>query len=370
MKTAILIPALNEAKNLPALFRALKALRKKSPEAEIHFIDNGSEDGTPALIREFVAKDGKSFLHREEERGFAEPLNRGLAAAGADLLLFLDADALPAPNWAQEMEKALASADLVVGETSSLLPNKTTPYGQLARLLFEKHSERSAKAHGHALPWGPTCNLGARAELFRRVGQFSHAATSAFDIDWCWRAVLAGAKLEFAPKAKVKHVRRNDREGLLRQFERYGAGEAWLHRAYAFLLDKEDRHPDPLLAAMDAFRRLRHHSLASKKKNLPLDEVAAAFASGVRLGYERPFHECSHKRALPREAIGWRSGKNEVTVYVPGKGVTQLTGKAVVIWENRKEPTEKLAPLFARTFRIPMQEAEHEMEAFLEAIRA
>lgn len=368
MKTAVLIPVLNEAPHLPGLFRALKALRKRSPEAEFHFIDNGSDDGSPALLREFVSEDGKSFLHREEKLGFAEPLNRGLANSVSDLVLFLDADALPAPDWVKRMEEALGEAELAVGNTVSTLAKKATPYGRLAKLLFDKHSARAASAKGHALPWGPSCNLGARRELFERTDDFSPAATSAFDIDWCWRAVLTGAELRYAPKAKVNHARRNDRIGLLRQFERYGKGEAWLHRAYSFLLAPEDRAPDALLAAMDAYSRLRHHTLASKKKGLPLDEIAAAFAAGVRVGYETDYVKCPRHRGPPGKAVGWRTGKEEVTVFVPGKGVTQLKDKMVKLWDARGAGEEELVRLFKKLFRASHEEAHHEIESFLEAI--
>lgn len=370
MKTAILIPVLDEERNLPSLFRALTALRKKSPGAEIHFIDNGSGDASPRLLAEFAAATGNCFVHTESARGFAEPLNRGLAASSSDFVLFLDADALPRPNWARRMEQALASADLAVGETVSRLPGKPSPYGRLAELLFREHSARTARAHGHALPWGPACNLGVRRAWFDRVGRFAPAATSAFDIDWCWRAVLGGARIRFEKNAVVAHLRRNEREALLRQFERYGQGEAWLHRQYSFLLDPEDRKVDPLLAAMDAYARLKNHALASKRKNLPLDEVAAAFAAGVRVGHERALAPCPERRGLPEKAIGWSSGKNEVTVFVPGKGVAQLKGKLVQLWEARAAGAEEedLVRLFEKLFRATHEEAHHEIESFLEAL--
>lgn len=370
MKTAILIPVLNEEKNLPTLFRALKALRKRSPEAEIHFVDNGSQDQSPALLGEFARSISRCHVHAEPVRGFAEPLNKGLAVSESENVLFLDADSFPRADWALRMEAALENCELVVGETTSALPKMPTPYGRLAELLFRGHSERTARAHGHALPWGPTCNLGVKRALFRRVGRFAPAATSAFDIDWCWRAVLGGARLRYESKAKVAHLRRNERDALLRQFERYGKGEAWLHRRYSFLLDPEDRKEDPLLAAMAAYSRLKDHSSASKRKGLPLDEVAVAFAAGVRAGYEGDLTPCSEKRELPQRAIGWESGKKEMTVFVPGKGVAQFKGKMVDLWVAKETGAseEELVHLFEKLFKATHEEAHHEIESFLEAL--
>ena len=366
MKTSVLIPVHNEALQLPALFKALRALLKKSADLELVFIDNASTDGSAEMIE--AEKLPGARLLREPRKGFAEPLNKGLAESSGELVLFLDADAVPEPGWAAAMQKALASADIVVGDTATLAPKKPTLHGRLAARLFEGHSERTAHARGHALPWGPTCNLGVRRSLVEKVGPFSPEATSAFDIDWCWRGLLKGARIVFEKKAKVRHRRRQGRRELLEQFERYGLGEAWLHRTYAFLLSDEDRQPDPLLSAVDAFSRLRHGSSAAKQKafSAALDEVATAFASGVRLGYERPHRECPLERSAPSGAIHWPDGPRAVTLFVPGKGVTTLGGKQYQLWEAivRGDSEEKLVKLFRKLFRASEEEAHHVLHDF------
>jgi GT2 family glycosyltransferase len=366
VKTSVLVPVFNEAKNIPGLLRALEQVCKKTKDLEILFVDNGSTDGSPEMLQA-AALPGARVLS-EPRKGFAEPLNKALSEATGDLLLFLDADALPAPNWAAAMQKALDESDLVVGETQSLPLKKATVYGKLAAKLFEGHSERTAHARGHALPWGPTCNLGVRVSVLEKVGPFSPEATSAFDIDWCWRAVLQGARIAYCKDAKVKHARRNERRALLEQFERYGMGEAWLHRTYSFLLSTEDQEPDPLLASVDSFRRLRHQSEAGKVKALlpALDEVATAFAGGVRLGYERPHRECPLERSAPETAIHWRNGPKGVTVFVPGKGVAVLEGKQLQLWEALQagDNDELLARLFMRLFKANHHQALHEVAEF------
>ncbi len=370
MNTSLLIPVHNEALQLPALFRALKALLKKSPDLEILFIDNASTDGSGEMIQ--AENLPGSRLLRESRKGFAEPLNKGLSECTGDLVLFLDADALPAPDWAKAMQKALATADIVVGETDTLPPKeykaKPTAYGRLAAKLFHGHSERTARAHGHALPWGPTCNLGVKRSLVEKIGPFSPEATSAFDIDWCWRGMLKGARIAYEKKAKVKHKRRQGRKELLEQFERYGAGESWLHQTYSFLLAEEDRQADPLLSAVDAFTRLRHHSEAAKQKALlpVLEEVAVAFASGVRMGYERPHRECPLERSAPQETIWWMDGPKSVTLFVPGKGVTNLGGKQFQLWSAMQSGAseESLVKLFRRLFQSSAEEAEHVLQDF------
>ena len=368
MKTSIIIPVFNEASNIPALLRSLERATRKSLQTEILFIDNGSTDGSQTLLE--ASKTKIMRVLSETQRGFAEPLNRGVKEARGELLLFLDADAFPDSRWVSAMEKALSSSDIVVGQTESLLPTDPSNYGKLAAKLFHGHSERTAQARGHALPWGPTCNLGVRKALFDETGLFSSEATSAFDIDWCWRALLKGAQIAFCKEAKVEHLRRNERYALLQQFERYGAGEAWLHKSYSFLLNPEDQSIDPLLAGVDAFRRLRHGSEASRAKSLlpVLEEVASAFAAGVRLGYDRPHRACRMVRAAPMKPIHWHSGKDTVTIFVPGKGLTELKGKPLAIWKAMQAGEDKaiLTKRFMKLFRVNEQEALHELEHFAE----
>lgn len=370
MKTSILIPVYNEATQIPALLKALGAMMIKSKGLEILFVDNHSTDGSRDLL-EAANIPGARVLH-EKRRGFAEPLNKALSEAAGDILLFLDADALPEPGWASSMQTALAEHDLVVGNTTTLAQGKPTPYGRLAAKLFHRHSERTAHARGHALPWGPTCNLGTRRSLVEKVGPFSPEATSAFDIDWCWRALLKGAKISYCPAAKVKHQRRNERRALLEQFERYGLGEAWLHRTYSFLLSPEDQSPDPLLSAVDAFTRLRHHSEAAKLKPLAasLDEVATAFACGVRLGYERAHRDCPLERTAPSAAIRWKNDTKSISVFVPGKGVTNLGGKQLRLWEAIQAGDDEatLVKLFRKLFKSSEIEAKHVIHDFRKSL--
>lgn len=361
---SLLIPVLNEEKNLPSLFRALTALRKKTDSLDILFIDNGSEDESVSLLEKFCASQPGTRIVHEKERGFAQPLNRGLAEAKGEYLLFLDADALPAPNWAEVMRKSLAESDIAVGETSSFLPGRATPYGKLSLALFKNHSAAAARAEGHALPWGPTCNLGVRRSVFNKVDLFSPEAGGAFDIDWCWRAVLQGARLAYIPGAKVKHRRRNEREALLRQFDRYGRSEAWLQRTYAFLTGGEEI--DPLQASLEGYQRLKLRA----KKAKGAEEVAVAFASGVRAGYSGFFRPCPLPRPRPSKAVFWNNAAKGVTVFVPGKGVTEFAGKGLKAWEAVRSGASEaeLAALMTKLFRVPPKQALAEAREFRKAL--
>lgn len=366
---SVLIPVLNEAQNLPALFRGLQPVLK-AEKTEIIFIDNGSEDNSLSLLTDFCRQSGARLLV-EAQRGFAQPLNRGLAEAKGELLLFLDADAIPSAGWLKAMREALATADLVVGETESKISGKATAYGKVSLALFKGHSRNTATAHGYALPWGPTCNLGAKRAVFDHVDLFSPEAGGAFDIDWCWRALLGGFTIAFAPKAKITHFRRNDRTSLLAQFDRYGRSEAWLQRTYAFL-NGEAENEDSLIASVDAFNRLRARGqgLKGKAEQTALAEACIAFASGVRAGYVGFFRPCNLPRKRPSQAVAWKNQTGGVTVFIPGKGVTEFAGKGLQAWEAvRAGATDaELAKLMTKLFKVPPKYALGEAREFRKAL--
>jgi len=84
MSHAVIIPVLNEASQLPALFELLLPLQRAG--CEIIFSDGGSTDGSTNLA------EMAGFTVVKSERGRALQMNVGAAQASADTLLFLHAD--------------------------------------------------------------------------------------------------------------------------------------------------------------------------------------------------------------------------------------------------------------------------------------
>lgn len=363
MKSTILVPVLNEKGNLQTLLPALKALAKK---ARIIFVDNGSTDGSLEILE--IAK-WANLLH-EAQKGFAEPLNLGLQNVQTPYVIFLDADTVPQKGWLENMEKSLEQYDLVVGETVSKVSDAKSKYGKISLLLFKGFSERTAKAITHALPWGPTCNLGVRMSVFKEIGDFSPSAQGAFDIDWCWRAVLAGKEISWQKAALVHHWRRVGKEELQKQFIRYGKSEAWMQKAFSFLSDEDKLNPYD--SALAAFRRLRHHPVAGKKAALSneLEELAHAFSIGVWEGNQGWNKVCPRKRSLPTKAIGWSSGKNQVTVFVPGRGLTEFKGKWIELWKLWKEEASfsEIKNWIKKSEKLDSHSTQHFFEEWSEAL--
>lgn len=87
----VIIPAYNAAATLPATLQSLRAQTFAAWEAVI--VDDGSNDGTAAIIAAEAARDPRFRpLRLDANRGVSAARNAGLAAARTEWVLFLDAD--------------------------------------------------------------------------------------------------------------------------------------------------------------------------------------------------------------------------------------------------------------------------------------
>ena len=84
MKLSIVMPVLDEAVEIEAALSALAPYRRRG--VEVIVVDGGSSDGTPELARPLADRVIAA------QRGRAQQMNAGAAAATGDVLLFLHAD--------------------------------------------------------------------------------------------------------------------------------------------------------------------------------------------------------------------------------------------------------------------------------------
>ena len=84
--------------------RSLPALAEQLRDGdELIVVDNGSGDGTAALVGELVP-DAR-LIEAGSNLGFAAGCNRGADAAEGELLVLLNPDAVPAPGWRDAIER-------------------------------------------------------------------------------------------------------------------------------------------------------------------------------------------------------------------------------------------------------------------------
>src|SRR5947208_6073032 len=88
---SVVIAAYNEGKVIAATLQSLLKTDYQG-ELEVIVIDDGSGDDTSAEVEKIAAIDPRVRLIRQDNRGKARALQRGIAAAKHGLIVFIDAD--------------------------------------------------------------------------------------------------------------------------------------------------------------------------------------------------------------------------------------------------------------------------------------
>jgi dolichyl-phosphate beta-glucosyltransferase len=115
---SIIIPAFNEEARLaPTLQGAVGALRARGVSGEVIVVDDGSRDGTSALVQRLTAEFPEVRLVRlaaNHGKGYA--VRSGMLNAMGDLALFADADGATPWDQLARLEAAMAAgADVAIG---------------------------------------------------------------------------------------------------------------------------------------------------------------------------------------------------------------------------------------------------------------
>jgi len=102
---SVVIPAYNAASTIEETLRSVRSQTHRT--LEILVIDDGSTDETADVVYAQAAQDFRIRLVRQENRGVAAARNRGIEEAAADLVAFVDADDLWAPDKIEKQVAAL-----------------------------------------------------------------------------------------------------------------------------------------------------------------------------------------------------------------------------------------------------------------------
>ncbi|BDT68154.1 putative glycosyltransferase [Comamonadaceae bacterium OS-1] len=92
-RISVVVPAYNEASNLPALMAVLTpALRDLTDQWEVLVVDDGSRDATPVAMLSWLVEPGVRYLRLSRNFGKECALTAGIEHAHGDVVVCMDAD--------------------------------------------------------------------------------------------------------------------------------------------------------------------------------------------------------------------------------------------------------------------------------------
>ena len=209
-RVSVIIPTWNGA---PLLRAALRSLEMQSfRDLEVVVVDNGSSDGTLAMLRDEFGDVRPVALTRNE--GFAAAVNAGIRAARGEIIVLMNNDVEATPEWLTSLVDALDRHPEVGACASKMLlhadPRIIDSAGDRLGLFATSlgHGVQDGAAFAQPCYVFSACAGAAayRRAVLDQVGEFD-ARFFAYleDVDLGARIQLAGWQCLYVPRAVVYH---------------------------------------------------------------------------------------------------------------------------------------------------------------------
>ena len=212
---SIVVPTFDRLANLQRVVAAvLRQIDVLDGAHELVVVDDGSVDGTGDWLDERARAGSVTVIH-QANAGPARARNQGVAASRGDVVLFLGDDTEPHSGWLREHlegHRIFGSDGMtaLLGYTS-FPPEMDSPF---LRWINEYGAQ-----FGYALIEDPTdvafnffytSNISLGRRLFEDLGGFREDFPAAAweDIEFAYRAVDAGMRLRYLPRARTTHHHR------------------------------------------------------------------------------------------------------------------------------------------------------------------
>lgn len=210
---SVVIVNWNGARLLPACLDALRQQTRRPDE--ILLVDNASTDDSCRLVTTRYPE--VTLLPLARNTGFAAGNNAGIAASRGDLLVTLNTDAVPAPDWLATLRAPLDDDPHLGSAMSTMLfahaPDRIASAGLVvARNGLALDDLAGYRFTGRRTALRPIFGPSAGAAAYRRalldeLGGFDPDFFMYLeDVDLAWRARLRGWPAVHVPAATVLHV--------------------------------------------------------------------------------------------------------------------------------------------------------------------
>jgi len=215
---SVIIPSYNSTHTIS---KCLDSLLDQSFEGDFEVIVvDSSCDRTPEVVASDYPVVKLIRLNKRADPGTAR--NQGVGEARGDLIAFMDADCVAAPDWLERMAAAHESSYDIVGGIVRNSPESNNLVGRAGYMAefrdFLPGKGRQEVAHI------PTCNISYKKRIFREFGLFQGKYYPQEDLIFNRRLSKKGEQILLDPTIQVWHRHRARLGDFL--YHQYRIGEA------------------------------------------------------------------------------------------------------------------------------------------------
>lgn len=198
---SVVIPVRNGAQTIAAQLTALSNQAYDGPW-EVVVADNGSTDNTADVVEDNRHRLPSLRVVREDRGvGINVGRNAGVRAARGDLVLICDADDVVHPGWISAHVAALNDHDISSGPLDEITLNTRE-----VAAFNAGGSNSKCPVSGGFLPYAYGGNIGFHRRVWEITGGFNDAwQRGATEIEFCWRAQLAGCTIGWTQHGVVAY---------------------------------------------------------------------------------------------------------------------------------------------------------------------
>lgn len=269
MRVCVVVATYNRRASLRRLLDSLFAQELEAAEMEIVVVDDGSTDGTRAMVEAMQAPCPLRVIS-QPNAGQAHARNTGWRAGTGRVVLFLDDDLECPPTLLAEHLAAHRADDgyddrrVVVGGLTASRPARPSMAWELRDRQLAEWTQRLDRSP--TLVWPDDAyvftNCSVSRSMLERVGGYDEAFYRALeDHDLGLRLWAEGARFVYAPGAVVEHTHHKSSREAVRDEQRYGRAEVLLGRKHPSVLQHGSLGG---IAAMSWWKRTAVRALARR----------------------------------------------------------------------------------------------------------
>jgi len=211
MSKSIIIRTFNEAAHINRLLYGIS--QQTHPNLEIIIVDSGSTDRTLEIASQYPVR----IVHiSPEDFTFGRSLNRGIAAASGEIVIFISAHCYPIyPDWLDQITKSFEKNSIALSYGRQI-GGKSNYFSE--RQFFRKYfPENSVVQQSH--PYSHNANAAIRREIWERH-PFDENLTGLEDLAWSSWVMEEGYSIAYVAEAEVIHVHDETYKQVQKRYQR------------------------------------------------------------------------------------------------------------------------------------------------------